>query len=198
MGLLLSFFILFSASLQAQKTKKPTEKKLTGYYRTYEDYLNKNLVVKDEISGRQHYFAVFKKAGEKEKVKYSEIWGFLYKGELFRIDKHFENRQVATRVIEVGNIVYYENGWAHLQMLENNTNEGEYSAGYMAYISNDLNSEMTPLPVTRGDAKSMYKKFMEKNPQHAKLYDCIDKSRTMDVMRQCTEEYNRTDSKGSK
>lgn len=68
------------------------------------------------------------------KVTYSgkEIWGYLYKGKLFRSDKR--TGQFAM-LVSSGKICYYENGWAHTLMQENNTKSEEFAVGYYTYVS---------------------------------------------------------------
>ena len=189
-ALLLCLFFIFTTAAFGQK-KKPAEKKLTGYYRTYQDFLDKKLVEQDELASYFHSVGkvtlVFKKGGEKEKIKCAEIWGFLFKGQLFRIDETYGQ---PAKVISAGKITYYENGWAHMEMIKSGTDKGEYAIGYYGYLSNDLNSKMTPLPIGLSDAKKKFKDFKASNLQHGALYDCMEDGKSLDVTRNCVAKYN--------
>ncbi len=165
----------------------------TGFYYTYQDYLNDSIQSMSDISRVGHTLGrvniIFENnKGKEEKVKASAMWGFMYKGHLFRSDKF---GSVAMVVVQ-DSFIYYENGLAHLDMLRYNLKEGNFSAGYACYLSKDLGSEMCPVPsAPMSDARKLYKKFKEDHPQYAELFECIGKKTNYEHVRFCVQKNRR-------
>lgn len=115
------------------------------------------------------------KDGKQEKIPCAEMWGFLYKGFLFRTDNR--TGQVAM-LISQGKICYYENGAANIEMLKKGIKQSVTWLGYQCYFSEDLDSEMapTPTPGNLSDAWKLIKRFWKQHPQYDLLNAYIDKN----------------------
>jgi hypothetical protein len=147
-------------------------------YRTFEDYQHEKGEVYDDYVGYSHVIKVklkLIKDGEEVTVSCKGVWGFKYKEGLFRVH---EKLSQPARVMSVGNIVYYENGAAHLGMLRDNTNKGYYDVGYNCYFSTSMSDDLVPMPRDSGisDASKQIKKFKKLHPEYADLFECIGKS----------------------
>jgi hypothetical protein len=161
-------------------------------YRTYEDYQKKNGEKFDEYVGYFHSMGnvklTFKKNGEKTKIFCKDMWGFLYKDVLFRVD----NFNQPTCVMSTGKIIYYENGIAHLEMIRDNKETGDFTIGYYCYVSKNLNSDIIPMPSSLiSDAYKKIRIFKEENPQYSRLFDCIEKDYNFYKVRACVAEYEK-------
>lgn len=162
-------------------------------YRTYEDFQNKSGEKYDDYHSYSHSLGsvklTFKKAGKKFKIRCRDIWGFSYKDAFFRIDKKYNQ---PTRVLSIGKIIYYENGVAHLSMVKNNNESGQFTIGYFCYVSKSITSELIPMPGQLiSDARKKIKKFKEKNPEYKELFDCIEKNYNYLNVRPCIEEFEK-------
>jgi hypothetical protein len=126
------------------------------------------------------------------KVKYNgkQIWGYKYKGKIFRGDKR--TGQFAMLVSE-GKICYYENGWAHTLMLKNNSKSADFSVGYYNYVSKSIKTDLTPLPGGAGisDAKKLTKDFRAKYPQYESFFESIGKNWAIENVRKKVADYNK-------
>lgn len=163
-------------------------------YRTYEDFQNKNGEEYEDYLGYSHSMGKVKlffiKDKKEIKTHCKDIWGFIYKDAFFRIDKNYNQ---PARVISAGKIVYYENGIAHLSMIRDNSESGEFSIGYYCYVSKSIDSELIPMPgalVT--DARKKIKSFKEENPQYVELFDCIEKDYNYLKVRPCIAEFEKS------
>ena len=147
-------------------------------YNTFEDYENKKGVeylgygYKSCFHAGGSWKTVFKKKKEKKLKLGKDVWGFTFKGELFRIDpKH----GYPLKVVTTEKVCYYENGPFHIKLIESNKENGEMTimANSITYtFSETLNS---PLESPRALAKVNRKGKASKdtNPTYKNLYDCI-------------------------
>lgn len=161
-------------------------------YNTYEDYIQKKGVLYDsEYWGWYHSVGkvtLIFKGKQKVKVKCKKVWGFAYKGVLFR--NHMEYGQ-PTRLISGNKIHYYESGMAHLSMAHNNSTSGLFPVGYYCYFSKTLDGLIIPIPKQQSlsTATKPFKKFKEQNPQYTSLFDCIGKDYDYIKIRSCVEKF---------
>lgn len=170
----LLFLFIFT---QAQKPQG------TIFY-TYKDFKADKGVPVGEYKMKYHVMGryVMKFEGEmgKTKVEMHKIWGFALGEGLFRINE----RGFPVRLLSNGKVCYYGNGFAHMSMIIQNTNEGTYRDGYAYYFSNDINSEIVPYSGRK------YKKWKKANEgKHRKLFSCFedkDKEKA-----ECVFEYNK-------
>ena len=163
-------FICIACVAQAQVT----------VFKTFEDFTNKNGETFDEyrrfFSDFGVYFLKVRKGKKSTKFRAKEIWGFSFKDALFRIDKA---EGMPVRVLSVGKIIYYGNGFAHLDMVETGSNSSTFSFGYHAYVSKSLNSFIIPLEAHYKDQfyqvsfGMKLKSFREDYPEYEPLFDCI-------------------------
>ncbi|MFN8259828.1 MAG: hypothetical protein U0X41_02705 [Chitinophagales bacterium] len=115
-------------------------------YKTYEDYKN-NIYThyadykksKVAASGADYIFIDDKSA--EVSINTNTIWGFKYKDVLFRIFK-LSAYAPAAAVINVGKVVYYENGDAYLKSLKNNREDVKLNLGLSYFFSATLESEV--------------------------------------------------------
>ena len=115
-------------------------------------------------------------------------WGFTYNDQLFRVDKLSQ----PVRVIINGKIIYYENGYANLCMIRDNTTNALFDIGYYCYVSKDLNSDIVPFPSTiMSDAYGQIKTFKTENPKYKTLFSCIEKNYKYENVRACVESYEK-------
>lgn len=175
---LIFFFALCSATLKAQ----------VEVYRTYEDYQNGVSESYELYGGSMHMGGraslFFYKNDKKTTIKCKEMWGFKYKDVLFRNDVVNSH---PTRVVIEGKVVYYENGFAHLEMLKYNKKEGKYELGRFCYLSKDLNSEIIPIPAHDKDYLKAMKPFKAQYPEFQSMYECIEKEYSIDNVKGCVE-----------
>lgn len=122
------------------------------------------------------FFKGENKRKEKTKVKCKKIWGFTYKGKLFRCTK----KGIPLMLVNEGKIFYYENGVAHLYLLDG-SDTGWYGKGGCCYFSKSMNSSINQLE----------KKFIKKNTQYSQLSSCIKSKKISDyvLVRSCVFEF---------
>ncbi|MCC6700766.1 MAG: hypothetical protein IT221_04535 [Fluviicola sp.] len=165
-------------------------------YRTFEDAQNDIGEEYDDYSGYFHAMGSVRlkllKDSIETTVECKNIWGFTYKGAIFRVEKKYSQPAI---ILSNNNIVYYENGLAHLHMLKFNSNNAEVNVGQACYISTDINSEMIAVPILyRRDVMKRFKKFIKNNPEYKPLGDCIlIKVRTLTIIRSCIEEFQKSE-----
>lgn len=105
------------------------------------------------------------KKGKTVKIKPKDVWGFLVKGKLFRMD--IPNNQ-PVKVIVSEKLMYYENGVGHLS-------PSLTEFGYGSAISETLNSEIVPIPFKEISVfRSNYVKFKDEHPQFKEFFDCYE------------------------
>lgn len=129
---------------------------------------------------------LFEKDGVKRKVKCKDIWGFLYKGVLFRIN---DEGPIPVRLMTEGAVCYYENGFAHLKMLRDDLEVALYEVGNAAYLSKDLKGAIVPAKFKEDDTRSVSARFRTEYPALEALYRCIGERDEMDPIRQCVVDF---------
>lgn len=129
---------------------------------------------------------LFEKDGVKRKVKCKDIWGFLYKGVLFRIN---DEGPIPVRLMTEGAVCYYENGFAHLKMLRDDLEIAPYEVGNAAYLSKDLKGQIVPARFQEGELRSVSARFRTEYPMLEPLYRCIGEQAEMDPIRQCVVDF---------
>ncbi|HNU56270.1 MAG TPA: hypothetical protein PKN30_06720 [Flavobacteriales bacterium] len=129
---------------------------------------------------------LFEKDGVKRKVKCKDIWGFLYKGVLFRIN---DEGPIPVRLMTEGEVCYYENGFAHLRMVRDDLEVATYDVGNAAYLSKDLKGPIVPARFKADDTRSPSGLFRTEYPMLEPLYRCIGDNDQMDPIRQCVVDF---------
>ena len=128
----------------------------------------------------------FLKDSVERKVKCKDIWGFLYKGVLFRIN---DEGPIPVRLMTEGEVCYYENGFAHLRMVRDDLEVATYDVGNAAYLSKDLKGAIVPARFKEDDTRSASGRFRTEYPMLEPLYRCIGESDQMDPIRQCVVDF---------
>lgn len=157
-------------------------------YETYEDYqadkgekydsYHNHLTIAGSVR------LILKKGGKKMKVNCKNIWGFKYDDALFRVDSKFNQ---PTKVVHEGDLIYYENGLAHLDMIKQKTEFVALQVGYFSYFSKDINSELVPVPAQGQNGGKRWKKFKGENGKFRKLFNCVDESPIYYSIRECVK-----------
>ncbi len=160
-------------------------------YKTYEDFQNKKPLENGEfISWRgSEVGGVFtsRKNGKLDYVKTRDIWGFLYYDKLFRVCKEDGN---PARLMNAGKIMYYENGYAHMRMLEQNSDKAFSDGGTNCYVSVDMSTDLISL--NHYKVMSKYKPIMAlvaTYPQYKPLFDCMGKGYDTERIRKCIADF---------
>lgn len=166
------FFLLFTTS----------RSQTLIVFKTFDDFLNnkgekhEGLTYSGANTGPAFMVLVFNSLFGKFRLSQKGHWGFIYKGQLYK----FDNRRDPVWVGIVGkNIVYYENGYAHLN------EKGYCPAGWFYYLSADLNSDPFVIPTRR----HVYKRIMEANPECKPLFECIDQKNAN--YKKCVEKFEK-------
>lgn len=175
--------LFFSSGLYSQ----------TKVFYTYDDFLNdKGEVMDDEFANTsQSTFGItiiFKStAGEKKKFKPKEIWGFYFKGNLFRT---VGNKEIGM-LTDTGRINYYVNGCGAISKLSNPGSYGGYLANQSpAYLSADsLNSPMYRMPLNEYETRD-WKDFKKDYPSFTEFYDCVNVP-NYNIIRECVKWFNK-------
>jgi hypothetical protein len=129
-----------------------------------------------------HWTLVFEKDGVERKVKCKDIWGFTYKGVLFRISNE---GPIPVRLMTEGLVCYYENGYAHLVMQRDSTENAGFDVGYASYLSKDIKSPIVPAVFKEDDVRTESSRFRSEYPMLEPLFKCIGEKQEMDPIRQC-------------
>jgi len=129
---------------------------------------------------------IFDKDGAKRKVKCKDIWGFTYKGILFRID---EEGNIPVRLMTEREVCYYENGFAHLRMLRDTSELAGFEYGNSAYLSKDIKGPIAPAVFVDDDERSTSGKFRAAYPGLEPLFKCIGATDSMTNTRQCVVDF---------
>lgn len=155
-------------------------------FRTYEDFKNERGENYDEYNS--YLVALgsatlyFLKDNAKHKIQCKDIWGFVYKDVLFRIDE-FSNQPA--RLMSHGKIFYYENGIAHLDMLKHNKDNGTSPSSLSVFFSKSLDT-----PVVSSGTSKPYNKFKTNHPEYKEFLECIDVNRhSVYTARECVAEF---------
>lgn len=129
---------------------------------------------------------VFQKDGAEHRVRCKDIWGFTYKGVLFRISPQGD---IPVRLMVRNTVCYYENGFAHLTMQRDNTEHAGYDYGCQSYLSRHLEGEVVPAIFKEGDGRSASGRFRQAHAQFEPLFQCIGDRDDMDNTRQCVVDF---------
>lgn len=129
---------------------------------------------------------IFEKDGAKRKVKCKDIWGFTYKGVLFRIN---DEGPIPVRLMTEGAVCYYENGFAHLVMQRDSIETAGYEFGHASYLSKDIKGPIVPALFKEADARSASGRFRSEYPMLEPLFKCIGTRDDMDPVRQCIVDF---------
>lgn len=184
--ILIASFIVFSFYASAQ----------TGYYKSYNDYLNNNLISISESISFGHLKGklqiVYKDStGKKTTLNGSDIWGFKYKNHLFRVGRMYHENFY--KVIAQDSAIYYQNGPAHFEMIKHNSNTGTKFGFYNA-LSNDLNSDIVPFDHhMKRSFKKQRKAYLAKHPELQPVFDCMAEKAKIAVIdgSECMAEYKK-------
>ena len=149
----------------------------TGYFKTYQDYTNNKITPMEEGS---IYFGhlggelqiVFKDSkGKKIKKNGSDMWGFKYKDQLFRVGGLYHENFY--KVMSQNDAIYYQNGPAHFDMLKHDSKTGKKFGFYNA-LSNDLISDIVPFDHhMKRSFKKERKKYLASHPELQPVFDCM-------------------------
>lgn len=129
---------------------------------------------------------LFKKDGVERKVKCKDIWGFNYKGVLFRINSE---GPIPVRLMTEGEVCYYENGFAHLKMQRDDSEWAGFELGHGSYLSRNIKGPIVPAQFKEGDGKSMSGIFRKEYSELEPLFSCIGTGAEMDHTRQCVVDF---------
>ncbi|HEX2617616.1 MAG TPA: hypothetical protein VHL57_08745, partial [Flavobacteriales bacterium] len=132
------------------------------------------------------FVLVFKEGDGLRKVRSHRLWGFTYKGVLFRVRAE---GGMPVRLMAHGTICYYENGLAHLEMQRDHKEEAFFAYGERSYLSKDLQGEIVPAHFTEGDDKSASARFLKDHPEFSAVCTCIGDREDMDHTRQCVVDF---------
>lgn len=129
---------------------------------------------------------LFEKDGVKRKVKCKDIWGFMYKGVLFRIN---DEGPLPVRLMTEGSVCYYENGLAHLYMQRDSTETASFELGHAAYLSKDIRGPIVPAVFKENDIRSVSGRFRTEYPGMEPLFKCIGTQAEINPIRQCVVDF---------
>lgn len=183
------FLALVASSCAAQTTGASVNSDQAIAFASYADYQ----AAKGDTVGTfvdlapsmgQHTL-VFSRNSEKRKIPCRNLWGFVFKGVLFRIEEEFH---LPVRLMTKGAVCYYENGYAHLVMQRDGTELSFYDIGYQNYLSHDLGSSIVRAVFKAGD-RSSSGKFRAAFPQYESLCTCIGDRDELDHTRQCVVDF---------
>lgn len=194
----------------------------TVVYKTYESYATGSGEIMGEavkvnftaIMGVKNVSLTFIDLnGNEVKYKPGQIWGYSYKGSLFR----FDNRGDIVYLANSTNICFYLNGYGRMNLINENKVDsnsaeirfnrklGPFTSGYGYYLSNDIKGEIYPLPILCQGCRNgqgvapgnYYRDFKDEFPQHQDLYDCFDESKMWERV-DCINEYQKAIKKKKK
>lgn len=132
------------------------------------------------------FVVVYTGAKGKERIPCKDIWGFTYKGVLFRIEPE---GHLPVRLMARGTVCYYENGFAHLQMQRDSTEAASFTYGRQSYLSKDLQDGIVPAVFAEADERSASARFRQAHPEYAALCACIGDRQDMEHTRQCVVDF---------
>ncbi|MCW5899555.1 MAG: hypothetical protein KIT10_09825 [Flavobacteriales bacterium] len=124
--------------------------------------------------------------GSRRRIPCRDLWGFSYKGILFRIEPQ---GHLPVRLMAHGALCYYENGLAHLRMQRDGTELETFDLGHRSYISRHLEGELVPAIFPEGDARGAAARFRQAHRQFEPLFQCIGAVDDLDNTRQCVVDF---------
>lgn len=167
-AILLILTILFFIPATAQRRKKVEPLPLIVFSSLEQERMDKGQNVGDFIGydwtlGKLTLLTyVDKKNSRRHSTK--DLWGFKVGGHTYRI---VEAR--AYRVLDKGNGIYYENGFAHMNMQMDDEGESDVELGSYSFLSKSLDSEIVEIPSRKAE------KFFESDGSLAAFLECIKK-----------------------
>lgn len=178
-----------------------TLKSQVELYRTYKDFLNESGeeytdVMMAVLSSNGVTFRFFQ-GEEKTKVKSKAMWGFKFKGVLFRSD--IKNNTFMC-VMSTDKIVYYTHGQAYFDKIRGGTDRVGAVLGYgnYAYLSEEINSELyyitgAQLRMMKGEKTVIDSKELGRlesdNPEYASLCKCISNVERLWEIDTCVQKF---------
>jgi hypothetical protein len=176
--------ILFLAIVLCYSTTNAQD----AVFKTYEDFVKgTGEPIQDLIEARGGFAArhiiVKDLNGEKVKYEWKDIWGYTYKGFLFRVLEH----HLYAMLVETGKINYWINGSAGVHLLFHPESQiGSYSADepecYLSVGTLDNGLYSMPTPHKKRD----YPDFKKDHPEFQEVFDCIENNNLDD----CVHNYN--------
>ncbi len=160
-------------------------------YRTYADLLAEDPIQMDgyrlralKSQKKNAQLVLSDDPGQPERtIECNEIWGFKLDSSLYRIEPEFGHPAL---VVLTGEPCFYENGAAHLKMYLEGTQEEHVVWGAGGYLSHDLNSEMTFVPIDiYSYGRKETKKFLESRPAYAPILRCANGQINTNMIRAC-------------
>jgi len=181
----------FAASLLIAVGASGQDAEIT-VYKTYGDLTAKSGQDFEHYRGYSHTMGavtlILDDHGDKVKIKCADFWGFRYKDALFRVDKRFDQ---PAKLISKGRMCYYENGPAHLAMMRDSSDTGDFSIGAYCYVSLDLEDELWQFSGTKKDAKKAREHFAEKGSLYGAYFDCVESTNSVTIHRECIGEFEK-------
>ncbi len=190
----LSFALFGQTNLTIYKTYEEFDKNSgevnRGNYRirNYKEFGRKstiNFITKDKK---------VKKGNRKITVKCHEVWGFKLNGLLFRTIDGQNGAPMC--VLNIGKMVYYENGLSHLLAIARGWDGIEWAIGWgsACYISKTIESDLIQVN-TRGTKDEEYQlyRFVNDNQEFMPFFDCLkDGKNPVSQIRNCLESFEET------
>ena len=152
----------------AQKRKQIESLPLILFQTLEDERFEKGVVVGDFIGydwtlGRLVLLTyIDKKNSRRHETK--ELWGFRVGDHTYRIVN-----QRAYRVLDKGNGIYYENGFAHMNMQMDDEGVSEVELGSYSFLSKTLDSEIVEIPSRKAE------KVFEEDASLTAFLECIKK-----------------------
>jgi hypothetical protein len=163
-------------------------------YKTYNDYIREKGIDRGEYKKWKattfgKVTLILEKEEKKVKVELKDIWGFEYKGELFRVFRGL----YPAMMVDKGEMIFYENGIAHLEMLSENKTIGEFNFGAYSLFSFGLDGELIACPKQKSSSQpyNHFKKYRKTHPQYEGVLSCIEENDfKYRKVQQCIRYYN--------
>lgn len=204
--LMLCLCLMGSSQIFGPKTPKSVrQNNYTGetkVFLTYEDFLNDNGIPFEQQyyaygAGplELNYFLKFKtQDGKTKKFHHDEMWGFLYKGQLFRVVDNYD----FAMLLESGKVMFWINGLQGMDIVSHDDGRNEIFLGKdraNSFISLDnLNGKIYKMPNFRYKMHD-FSNFKKEHPECESLYNCFNLISTIEVtfesIRNCVIEYNK-------
>ncbi len=181
MRTLLTCFVLFTMRAGAQHPV--TIFRSPGEYQAARGEEVGEFVDVKPITGR--LMLVVEQDGRRQRIACRDLWGFTYKGILFRIESA---GHLPVRLMTKGAVCYYENGLAHLRMQRDGTELESFALGHRSYMSRHLEGEVVPA-IFHDDGRGVSAAFRQAHRQFEPLFQCIGPSDDLDNTRQCVVDF---------
>ncbi|MBL7962740.1 MAG: hypothetical protein JNM31_02745 [Flavobacteriales bacterium] len=140
----------------------------------------------DVVIAMGRYVLVVRKDGVERRLPCKDLWGFTYKGVLFRFSSE---GHVPVRLMKEGAMCYFENGFAHLRMVHDGTEVAHATQGHRSYLSRDLDGPIVPAVFKEGDGRSASGRYRAQYPAFEALFTCIGDQDDLEHNRQCVVDF---------